>query len=350
MENKRILSLDGLRAVAILLVLMSHFWMYSVSHDGLNRFFQSGWTGVDLFFVLSGYLITSILLKTRDRPTYFRTFYLRRTLRIFPPYYALLIIVFVALPLVRPVEQRLREDGWMFWLYIGNFLFAAHGWQSMRALNLTWSLAIEEQFYLLWPALVRLVNRHFGAVCIALCILLPALRFALWDAHVGWMWLHVMMPLRADSFAWGALVALYPRRFAWASALIIPIAILTGMREYYQPGEIVGTIGYSLNAACAAGLISLALRDGPFARTLSFRPLRYIGEVSYGIYLYHALTFLAVTHVVHFHHTVAGGFEQVVVVSAISVGVAAISYHFFEQPILKLKNKISIAAPRPAMR
>lgn len=349
-ENKRILSLDGLRAIAILMVLVSHFWMYSVSHNGLNRLFQSGWMGVDLFFVLSGYLITGILLRTRERPTYFRTFYLRRTLRIFPPYYALLIVVFVALPLVHPINENLRKHGWMFWLYIGNFLFAAHGWQTMRALNLTWSLAIEEQFYLLWPALIRLVNRSFGAICIGICVALPVVRFALWKAGVGWMWMHVMMPLRADSFAWGALVALYPRRFAWAAALVIPIAILTGLRDYYQPEELVGTIGYSLNAACAAGLISWALADGRFARVLSWRPLRYIGEVSYGIYLYHALCFVAVAYVVHFHHTIAGGLEQIVVASAVALGVAAFSYHFFERPILKLKDRLSIAIPQPAMR
>jgi len=305
---------------------------------------------VDLFFVLSGYLITSILLKTRESPRYFRTFYLRRTLRIFPPYYLLLIVVFVLLPWVRPLGERLRENEWMFWLYIGNFLFAAHGGQSVRAINLTWSLAIEEQFYLVWPALIRLVKRRFAGICIAICVILPALRFALWKVGVGWLWLHLMMPLRADSFAWGALVALYPRRFAWLSALIIPIAILTAAREYYQPQELVGTIGYSLNAACAAGLISWALRDGYFARALSLRPLRYIGEVSYGIYLYHALCFLVVTHFVHFHRAVAGGFEQIVVVSAVSVGVAAISYHFFERPILKLKDRLAIAVPQPAMR
>lgn len=350
METKRILSLDGLRAFAILMVLVSHFWMYSISHNGLNRLFQSGWMGVDLFFVLSGYLITSILLKTRQSPTYFRTFYLRRTLRIFPPYYLLLVVVFVMLPLVHPLSERLKENGWMFWLYIGNFLFAAHGWQAFRAINLTWSLAIEEQFYVLWPALIRLVNRRFGTICIAICVILPVLRFAMWEAHVGWMWLHVMMPLRADSFAWGALVALYPRRFAWASALIIPIGILTAAREYYQPDELVGTIGYSMNAACAAGLISWALRDGHFARVLSWRPLRYIGEVSYGIYLYHALCFIAVTYLVHFHRTVAGGLEQIAVVSAASLGVAAGSYHLFEQPILKLKDRLSITAPQSAMR
>jgi peptidoglycan/LPS O-acetylase OafA/YrhL len=346
----RIPQLDGLRAIAILLVLVSHFWMYSVSHDGLNRLFQSGWMGVDLFFVLSGYLITDILLKTRQSPVYFRKFYVRRTLRIFPPYYVLLVLTFLLLPLLHPLSERLRDDQWMFWLYVGNFVFAAHGWQNLRALNLTWSLAIEEQFYLVWPALVRFVNRPFGAVCIAICVILPVARFALWKAGVPWTWMHMMMPLRADSFAWGALVALYPRRFAWASTLVVPIAIFTWLKRYYEPQELVGTIGYSINAACAAGLISWALADGAFAQILSWRPLRYIGEVSYGIYLYHAFCFMAIDYVVHFHHTILGGLEQIAVTTAVSLGVASLSYHLFERPILKLKDRLTFSVPQPAMR
>src|SRR6185312_12498830 len=209
-SSGRIPQLDGLRAIAISMVLVSHFWTYPANTTALNRLFSSGWLGVDLFFVLSGYLITSILLRTRDSATYFRTFYMRRILRIFPPYYLLLLIVLVLLPLARPLGGELAAEQWTFWLFLGNF-FLAHGWQMLR-IDLTWSLAIEEQFYLVWPALVRYCNR-IGPVCIAICIGLPIVRIALWESGVGWMWLHLMMPLRADSFAWGALVALYPRRF-----------------------------------------------------------------------------------------------------------------------------------------
>src|SRR5687768_17069225 len=156
-------ALDGLRGIAIILVMVHHFTYYRPTY-GIDAWIGSVvfffWTGVDLFFVLSGFLITGILLDTRGNERYFTTFYARRTLRIFPLYYLVLFVAFVVLPKFPAVHLVLAGQAdvppqWPYWLYLTNFSIAdggwAHGW-----VDVAWSLAIEEQFYLLWPLVIWL--------------------------------------------------------------------------------------------------------------------------------------------------------------------------------------------------
>ncbi|MBD0321145.1 MAG: acyltransferase, partial [Gemmatimonadetes bacterium] len=169
-------ALDGLRGVAVALVVLLHFTLF-VPAGPVESFFSrgvgTGWMGVDLFFVLSGFLITGILYDSRDSPAYFRNFYARRSLRIFPLYYAYLFAIFAVLPRVQagaagPAEESARI--WV-WTYLSNVLFARGGWEVMPGHTThLWSLAVEEQFYLLWFAAVVMAPRRWLLPTIVGCL------------------------------------------------------------------------------------------------------------------------------------------------------------------------------------
>jgi peptidoglycan/LPS O-acetylase OafA/YrhL len=209
-------ALDGLRGVAIIAVLCSHLIWPSPSFDGIDRVLFNGWVGVDLFFVLSGFLITRILCETRDEPGYFRRFYVRRSLRIFPIYYLFLAILFLVVPLIlrlshEEMSTSLRDlidrQGW-YWSYLVNVLQASNHAAIDRQWSAHfWSLAVEEQFYLFWPAVVLLVpRRQLATLCVA--IVLFALAGRIWIASgTNPFTAFVSMPTRLDALAAGAFVA-----------------------------------------------------------------------------------------------------------------------------------------------
>lgn len=269
-------QLDGVRALAVIMVLMTHLWTYPIELPVLNRFFAVGWVGVDLFFVLSGFLITSILLKSRRDERYYSAFYARRALRIFPLYFAVLFFVFGLLPFLGSTVS-VQNNALFYVLYLSNFAIASGGWQVFM-LDITWSLSVEEQFYLIWPILVRWVE-HIEPVCWSVALLLPLLRLALWTAGVDWIWLHMMMPLRADAFAVGALLALRPQRF---QKLLLPLCTvfmaLVASGQYDRQTELVGTIGYSLNAFLAAAFIATAIARPGWSAMLQWPHCRTSGE------------------------------------------------------------------------
>ena len=153
----RLPQLDGIRGIAILLVIF-HNETVKYPFLYLDRIFANGWMGVDLFFVLSGLLITGILLDTRQSAGYFKNFYARRCLRTWPLYYASLLLMFGIIPLLLPAQGKIvferSSPWWAFPLYLQNFLIPAPE-KATGLLGVTWSLAIEEQFYLVWPLMVR---------------------------------------------------------------------------------------------------------------------------------------------------------------------------------------------------
>ena len=171
-------ALDGLRGIAIILVMLHHFTYYRPT-SGIDALIGSvlffGWTGVDLFFVLSGFLITGILLDTRGSERYFTSFYARRTLRIFPLYYLVLFLAFVVLPKFPAVHPVLAGQAdvppqWPYWLYLTNFSIADRGWVH-GWVDVAWSLAIEEQFYLVWPLVIWLCPPRLVAwLCTAIFV------------------------------------------------------------------------------------------------------------------------------------------------------------------------------------
>lgn len=317
-EARRITELDGLRGVAILLVLFHHFTIIH-GQSTFDRWLiysgHFGWSGVELFFVLSGFLITGILLDARESPRYFRSFYGRRMLRIFPLYYVVVTTVLVLIPALFPA--RAASDGlvghhdWTYWCFLSNYAIAWDNGIHNRLLAVTWSLAIEEQYYLVWPLVVLLVGkRGLLRLCPVLLVLSIALRAAMlyvWDQ--GLTTVYVFTPCRFDGLVVGSWIAT-ALRAGWEARpwrnLLLATATLTLTTAYV--GEWIATlyVGESLYARTAFGLlvgvslmaigfgslvILLVATDAlPFARrVLSSRFLRSFGKYSFAIYLTHTV-------------------------------------------------------------
>ena len=368
--KKLIPEVDGVRAIAILAVLFTHLWKYPAGWTFTNHFASAGWLGVDLFFVLSGFLITGILWDARGKPRYFRNFYARRTLRIFPLYYFLLLLIFVGLPIIHnTMEVRSVREQWTWYgAYLANFALASSGW-IFFPLDITWSLSVEEQFYAIWPAVIRkLSTRTMVTLCAILIVGAPILRtLLLLVLHINWRWSYMMTICRADGFAWGALLSVVLREkmvdarrlkpFAltlWA--LLGPVAaFLIASGRFARNSTLVGTVGYSLLAVLSAALLAVALAPGRLAQTiLGSRPMRHIGKVSYGMYIYHPLCLLFGTtaleriHLDHVAGPAVNSFYLMGMISLLTWLVATMSFSFFEEPLLRLKRHFETPAlPQP---
>jgi len=307
----RVPALDGLRGVAVSLVVFYHYFDISVSSPvlGVLRPLSSfGWSGVDLFFVLSGFLITGILVDTRGRPHYFRSFYARRSLRIFPVYYLTLIVVFVFGPaLGLDVARHLAASDWLwFGLYLSNWQMGLEGVWAPAGMAVFWSLAIEEQFYLVWAPLVRaLAPRILGALAIGLVagpLLLRCILVASGAANP--IAIHVLTVTRLDVLAVGACIALFVRSEVggeqllragtWAlgvgAAATAALLIVQGSASWEGPA--VQSVGLTAIAVAYGGVLLLAYSlpaSSALVRVLTSRGLQFIGKYSYAIYVFHAL-------------------------------------------------------------
>ncbi|WP_158750241.1 acyltransferase [Acidobacterium sp. S8] len=236
-----IAEFDGLRALAVMLVLLVHFGPSARAGSVLWKLESVGWCGVDLFFVLSGFLITGILLDSRDKENYYRQFYFRRTLRIFPLYYAVLFAGLFARLVFHEgsVLRNLFDVSW-FSAFLGNFLVAFRNRMSSAVfLNPFWSLQIEEQFYLLFPFIVK--NLHPTAlfrVLIVIIVVSTPLRWGLyiWFPHRALLQ-YVSTPCHCDGLAFGALLALSLRTAQWrvpsGYVTLVTAALLTTLGMYF---------------------------------------------------------------------------------------------------------------------
>ena len=385
--------LDGLRGVAIGLVFLYHasfFWLAeSPGEIALLALPALGLYGVDLFFVLSGFLITGILLRTRGAPGYYGRFYARRSLRIFPAYYAVLLLFLVVFPALTPQAEAFwkpdaeRETLW-YWTYLSNYQVAATGRFHHHFLFLAWSLAIEEQFYLVWPALVAWLGRTgLRRLCIGILIGAPLLRAGLLGAGASPLVPYVLTPCRLDALAAGALVALLAtapgglaavasraRRLAPAAlggfvALAAAVSFApalagggapTGLMEgesrllFYTSHPAVIVVGYSLLAVgFAAALVAvLTAGESALARGLAWGPLGTLGRYSYGLYLLHRLGIAVARNFVE--PTQAGewpfALAQIAfwaVSLALSLALAWVSWQVVEAPFLRLKRRFAYA-------
>ena len=303
-----LVPLDGLRGVAILLVLLLHFTTDMALPAGsaasqVRASFQIGWIGVDLFFVLSGFLITGILIDNRESGNYFSAFYARRALRILPVYF---IAVFAAFHLLPRFFHDFDTGGARteagFWLFLTNFTELPD--QLGRTVGHFWSLAIEEQFYLVWPLVVYLTSRA-GARRIALLtvILSPALRYAALRAGVDGGSVYHFTPFRLDGLAAGAFVAMSVRdpaaraeldrlsKLAGSVALVVT-AILYGPIRLPDPlsTHLRFSIGFSALCIGFGAILTrvvLTTPESSLARVLSWRGLVTLGTYSYAMYLVH---------------------------------------------------------------
>jgi peptidoglycan/LPS O-acetylase OafA/YrhL len=364
----RLPVLDGLRGIAILLVLLLHFTMYggtpATSGIGgfVHRFALAGWIGVDLFFVLSGFLITGILWDAKGGERYFRNFYARRILRIFPLYYGALVVFLVLLPFWpgHAGLQRLREEGIWYWTYLVNVQIAREGWPDFGALGHFWSLAVEEQFYLLWPLAVFLLPRRpLMALCVGVGGLAVGFRLALHLAAREEA-AFVLLPARVDALAAGALLALavrgpggLPAALRWAKpAAAVALAGLAALFVWKRglPAEDpeVAVAGYTLLAILFAGALALALESGA-GRWLAAPWLVFFGRYSYGLYvLHHPLLFLKPEWLSY--GSLAGWLLFVAGATGVTVALALLSWYLWEKPFLDLKDRFPYASGARADR
>ncbi|MCA9421929.1 MAG: acyltransferase [Nitrospira sp.] len=347
-------QLDSLRALAALGVYLQHFLFQD---NILTSTVPLGDLGVRLFFVLSGFLITGILLNARhgirsSRATLFTMawhFYMRRFLRLLPVFYVSLIIGLI-------FSQELRQYVWWFFLYLQNIQFAILGDFSFGAH--LWTLAVEEQFYLLWPLLVFFVS---DKLLLPTMILTMVLGLVSRLVFVGFDLTHfqasMLTPSHLDTLgAGGVLAILYAQRrtlrarysrnlwlffFTGLTALfVVLLAKLTGFPSTVE--FILGGLGAGLFFMWVIGNAAIGFH-GPLGWVLDLSLLQYLGKISYGMYVYHwfvpkiALTFAETTGVV----VPTAEWVQFLLYSTISIFIAMFSWHMMENPILRLKKKFS---------
>lgn len=363
-ESRYLPQLDGVRALAILGVLVSHFTPDSYP---LNRLFHFGRAGVVVFFVLSGYLITGILLRYRDAARgappaqwrHIRFFYGRRILRIFPIYY--LTILAAVLLGYAPVRDNL----------LWHITYASNVGAAFQSLYLGdaghfWSLCVEEQFYLLWPMAVVFTPPRFIRP-VAVGMIAAGIIYKFIGAANGFSWVATSFMLFGclDSLGLGALVAIEQhsargsatwRWIGWGAGVGWPFLILLQVIRFTAASDVREEPFYQ-------GLIDLAISlpflpllaaaannaTGWMATLLSWRPLRYLGKISYGVYVYHFFLRTALP-AVGSALGVAGpepGWGYFVIYSAAAVAVASVSWYFIEKPAIGLKDRL-VLQPAPS--
>jgi peptidoglycan/LPS O-acetylase OafA/YrhL len=356
---KYIPQFDGLRGIAILVVLLAHLtYLNSV---GFAHFFQYGRTGVDLFFVLSGFLITGILLDTKTSTGYFKNFYARRALRIWPVYYGILFLFFVFLPLLFPGHLFFTDrKTWPYFVtYTQNLFFH---YERSVPLGPTWSLAVEEQYYMLWAPVVFLCGRKslrnilLGMIVFSFCF-----RVISFFQGAPNDFVHNFTLCRLEPLAAGGLAAVWLRSdkctpVKWARGGIIALTVgLAGVALALVDWGVQGPIySYPFLASAFAGVLVLSLTANPastFVGRLLTQPwLAYTGKISYGVYLIHVPIFMGVDIAARriwgaSHYS--GARQALIVCAAFALvyAVATISWFCFERPILKLKNKFRSEKP-----
>ncbi len=316
----------------------------------------------DLFFVLSGFLITGLLLDAKGQQGFFRTFYLRRTLRIFPLYYGALAVLTTAVILVFTGNKVLRDSRheliW-FWLYLHNWLVTMTGkWPNLQSIDHFWSLSVEEQFYLFWPLLVFVSNRRFLLrICIGILVSAFALRYAALLCGVPPVTIYVNTFARMDALAIGAIIALLirtSRAVPMLASLARPTAVLSGgllvvifvvRRRFDHFDFTTQTYGFTLLAVFFSTVLFSAIvrpAHSLSSRVLSWAPLRYLGTISYGAYVFHQPLCYLIRKVWPraLQSNYIGNhlcFFAVLLITTMALATA--SYYLYEIHFLKLKNR-----------
>ncbi|HLM82161.1 MAG TPA: acyltransferase [Terriglobales bacterium] len=367
--RRKMPELDTLRGVAILAVVFYHGFSQcdTTGLPGIVRAVfaatRLGWLGVNLFFVLSGFLITGILLDSKGTPRYYKSFYVRRALRILPAY-LLLLLLLLLLPRIGIVDGRIS------WSFVGLSLIYLSNVTNFFGVAMQygplWSLAVEEQFYLLWPAAVRNLSQRALAFCALVvflgCPLLRAIAFAY--GHPAEVWYTWMV---ADGLASGSLLAISSRTLLtdrrsmrWFSALCIAASLLLialgarfGTLSPVPPTTLLGaSLRWTLFNVLFTGTLGTALLLGAsrWAQIVQRPVLQFFGEISYGLYLIHTLVFEVTGHFVapfamRLVLTVQGDALLTLILIRFLVGagvatlIAFLSRCYFEEPFLKLKTR-----------
>jgi peptidoglycan/LPS O-acetylase OafA/YrhL len=365
LSRRNLVALDGLRGLAILMVMFAHAVDGippggSMVNQIVQHSFTLGWAGVDLFFVLSGFLITGILLETRECTNYFSSFYCRRALRIFPLSYSFLLMAFLVFPyVVQSNFLPIPADRWLYPCYLMNWHALWKDHMHANILGHFWTLCVEEQFYVIWPLVVLALRPRL------LLRLLLVLEVAIVSGRASWVWIHG--PSRALAFATitrmdglilGAVCALVVRRFQLPRRVI---GFLPSIGAFWLSGFVVG---YQLagdtrreSFVLSAGVVFLAIGFAAILmyavltnsestwlqKWLRYRPLTRLGKYSYGIYMFHVpIFYFGRKFAQHLpgsvQESVWASYLLLAVQFVISYVVASISYKCFEKRFLALKD------------
>jgi peptidoglycan/LPS O-acetylase OafA/YrhL len=372
----RMPALDGIRGFAVLWVMLYHF-LHGADHHNLLlhavfRFVHFGAWGVDLFFVLSGFLITGILYDAKNSANYFSSFYARRALRIFPLYYGVLTACFIVFPLLHaftPEQQSLANRQVYLWSYTSNLAMVAHNAPLFDAGGLKllhfWSLAIEEQFYLVWPLVVLALGRRaLLKTCGGLILVAIAARLLMHHLGVVASVASFFTLCRVDALAIGAGAALLARGDGGLRRWLGAARTLTGACGLIVAAVILSkTIEHTLGDAVipvrlilfAAVMVLSVAGAGAAQSIFSASALRFLGKYSYALYVFHYMMlplfnrYLNEYRLARVLHSFAAGMGvRLIGCLAASILVALLSWHLYEMHFLKLKRLFERRDARPA--
>jgi peptidoglycan/LPS O-acetylase OafA/YrhL len=355
--NKYFPGLDGLRGISCLIVVLTH-------NFGFSHFFEYGWLGVDLFFVISGFLITTILLDTLGSENYLKSFYIRRVLRIFPLYYLILVIFIFILPHINSFKENLQyfvQNQWWFWLYGQNWLLIFNFPKGAEHLNHFWSLAVEEQFYLVWPFIILWLKTPRRLIVFILLALvgLFLVRSFLWYLKIdNFNYTLFYRFTRVDGICIGALCALiYKVRKNLISENIAVAActlaalnflfyFLNKFNHFNYP--YLAYVGYTTFSALLGLLLNEVIQNKSkwFQFIFTFPLLRFVGKISYGLYAIHWPVFL-MTHDKFFNlfqnkiglKESFSTYSASICATALGFILSILSYYYFEKKFLSLKKR-----------
>jgi len=342
-------QLDGVRAIAALMVMFYHFFspIHAESRwlQMVTKYSVFGQTGVSLFFVLSGFLITRILLVTKTSPSYFKDFYARRALRIFPLYYLFLLIFYFVAPFLLNTQIVSFGKQVYDWVYLQNFAMTFN-WPS-NGPAWYWSLAVEEHFYLLWPCLVFfLSNKGIKWAIASLLVLALGCRVLL---LLGGHEVFYFTFTRLDEIVVGGLLAVWEsegklknasRKFLYVLVITLVPTIIVWLKVTGKAIPAIQAIKFNLLGICyfcVVGFIIASKQSNSINRVLSKRFFSFTGKISYGLYVYHPLCFILIAALLPDLSLLPR-----LVVSIVSAYlVAYLSYHYFEARFIALKNRFA---------